>query len=57
MVSCHAPGCINQADKNSNIMTLVTITNNVIIATLVTITNNVVIAILQHIQHPGIFNA
>ena len=25
MVSCGAPGCTNQADKNSNILTLVTI--------------------------------
>ena len=26
MVNCGAPGCTNQADKSSNIITLVTIT-------------------------------
>ena len=44
MVCCGAPGCTNWADKNSNIITLVSYIDNVFIV------------ILWHIQNPSIFN-
>ena len=44
MVSCEAPGCTNRADKNSNIITLVSYNDNVFII------------ISWHIPNPSIFN-
>ena len=44
MILCGMSGCINQVDKNSNIITLVN--NN----------SNVIIAISPNIQNPGTFN-
>ena len=44
MILCGVPGCINQVDENSNIITLVN--NN----------SNVIITISPNIQNPGTFN-
>ena len=62
MILCGVPGCINQVDKNSNIITLVNNNSNAIttmspnIITLVNNNSNVIITISPNIQNPGTFN-
>ena len=62
MILYGVPGCINQVDKNSNIIKLVNNSSNVIITissniiTLVNNNSNVIIAISPNIQNPGTFN-